>query len=165
VVAHAKCDDTQTASTPVRSFTASVNSLNCPQQFAVAPSSPANGAANVSQSPDLVWSANGLADSYDLYLGTAADPPLFASNLVATRQSVASLDPATKYFWRVAAHTPCTQVAVSSPIVSFTTGTCAAPGAPSILFAPSSVSAGSTYSIVWSPAPGLDAAGAYLLER
>jgi sugar lactone lactonase YvrE len=165
VVAHAKCDDTQTASTPVRSFTASVNSLNCPQQFAVTPSSPANGAANVSQSPDLVWSVNGLADSYDLFLGTAADPPLFASNLVAARQSVSSLDPGTKYFWRVAAHTPCTQVAVSSPIVSFTTGTCTAPGAPSILFAPSSVSAGSTYSIVWSPAPGLDAAGAYLVER
>jgi sugar lactone lactonase YvrE len=165
VVAHAKCDDTQTASTPVRSFTAFVNSLTCPQQFAVTPSSPANGAANVSQSPDLIWSTNGLADSYDLYLGTAADPPLFASNLVAVRQSVTSLDPATKYFWRVVAHTPCTQVAVSSPIVSFTTGTCTAPGAPSILFAPSSVSAGSTYSIVWSPAPGLDAAGAYLLER
>jgi sugar lactone lactonase YvrE len=165
IVAHAACDGTQTASTTLRSFTATVNSLTCPQQFAVTPSSPSNGATGAAQSLDLVWSANGFADSYDLYLGTAADPPLYATSLVAARQSVTGLDPGTKYFWRVVAHTPCTQVPVSSTVVSFTTRSCSAPGATSIVFAPQTVSSGATYSIVWSPAPGLDAGGAYLLDR
>ena len=127
--------------------------------------SPAAGAINVSQSPDLVWSLNGFASSYDLYLGTSPDPPLYASNLVDTRQSIASLDPGVKYFWRVVAHALCSANPVSSAINAFTTRACTSPGTPSIVFAPPSVNAGSTYSIVWSPASGLDADGAYLLER
>lgn len=164
VVAHASCDASQTASTPLRTFTVSVPN-NCPATFTVSTTSPANAAADVPQSADLTWSANGTTTSYDLYLGPASDPPLYASNIVPPRQFVASLESGTKYSWRVAAHTPCTPAVISSPTASFTTRACSAPGATSILFAPQTVNSGATYSIVWSQAAGLDSAGAYLLER
>jgi hypothetical protein len=164
IVAHAACNASQTSSTPLRTFTVSAAN-NCPPQFTVSLVSPAAGATDVSQSLDLSWSANGSTNSYDLYLGTANDPPLYASNLVAAHQFVSGLDAGTGYHWRVAAHTPCGSAAVSSPVATFTTRSCTAPGATSIAFAPQSVISGSTYSIVWSPAAGLDAAGAYLLER
>ncbi|HEX7138322.1 MAG TPA: hypothetical protein VF219_10760, partial [Vicinamibacterales bacterium] len=164
IVAHASCNASQTTSTPLRTFTVSAAS-NCPQQFTVSLVSPAAGAIGVSQSVDLSWSANGSADSYDLYLGTASDPPLYASNLVSAGQFVTSLDAGATYRWRVVARTPCTSTAVSSAVGTFTTRACTAPGATSIVFAPQSVISGSTYSIVWSPAAGLDTAGAYLLER
>lgn len=164
VVAHASCNASQTSSTPLRTFTVSAAS-NCPQQFTVGLLSPEAGASGVAQSLDLVWSANGSADSYDFYLGTDADPPLYAANLVSTHQFVSGLDSGTTYHWRVVAHTPCVNAAVSSAVGTFTTRTCAAPGQTSFAFYPQSVVSGSTYSMVWSPAAGLDAAGAYLLER
>jgi sugar lactone lactonase YvrE len=164
IVAHASCNASQTASTPLRTFTVSAAN-NCPFTFTVSPVSPANGATEVSQSVDVSWSASGSTDRYDLYLGTATDPPLYASNLVAAHQFVPSLEAGTMYRWRVVAHTPCNNAAVSSAVATFTTRSCSVPGATSILFAPQSVTSGSTYSIVWSPAAGLDTSGAYLLER
>ncbi|HEY2322975.1 MAG TPA: hypothetical protein VGJ82_08925, partial [Thermoanaerobaculia bacterium] len=164
VVAHASCNASQTSSTPLRTFTVSAAS-NCPAQFVVGLLSPAAGATDVAQSLDLVWSANGSADSYDLYLGIGSDPPLYASNLVSSHQFVSGLEAGTTYRWRVVAHTPCPNTTVSSAVGTFTTRTCTTPGQTSISFSPQSVVSGSTYSIVWSPASGLDAAGAYLLER
>ena len=54
---------------------------------------------------------------------------------------------------------------MTSSVFTFTTRSCEAPAATSIVFAPSTVSAGATYSIVWSPAPGSDADAAYVIER
>ncbi|HEX3580901.1 MAG TPA: SdiA-regulated domain-containing protein, partial [Thermoanaerobaculia bacterium] len=164
VVAHAACNASQTSSTPLRTFIVSAAN-NCPPQFTVSLIFPAAGATGVAQSLDVVWATNGSTDSYDLYLGTDNDPPLYASNLVSSHQFVSGLDAGTTYHWRVVAHTPCSNTAVSSSAGTFTTRTCTAPAQTSIVFAPQSVVSGSTYSIVWSPAAGLDAAGAYLLER
>jgi sugar lactone lactonase YvrE len=168
VVAHASCNASQTSSTPLRTFTVSAAN-NCPSQFNVSLVFPTAAATDVAQSLDLVWATNGSTDSYDLYLGAAngatTDPPLYASNLVSSHQFVSGLDAGTTYRWRVVAHTPCPSTAVSSPVAAFTTRACTAPGQTSIVFAPQSVVSGSTYSVVWSPAAGLDASGAYLLER
>ncbi|HEY2090390.1 MAG TPA: hypothetical protein VGJ81_00745 [Thermoanaerobaculia bacterium] len=168
IVAHAGCNAGQSSSTPLRTFTVSAAN-NCPAQFNVSLVFPAAAATDVAQSLDMVWATNGSTDSYDLYLGAAngaaTDPPLYAANLVSSHQFVTGLDAGTAYRWRVVAHTPCGTGTVSSPIATFTTRSCTAPGATSITFAPQSVISGSTYSIVWSPAAGLDAAGAYLLER
>src|SRR5262249_60425749 len=72
----------------------------------------------------------------------------------------------TTYFWRVVARSSCFPGgAVSTQVVSFSTRACAVPGATTIIFGPSSVTAGSTYAIVWAPASGLDAEGGYLVER
>ncbi len=164
IVAHATCNASQTSSTPLRTFTVSAIN-NCPPQFTVSTSLPSNGATDVSQSPNLSWSVNGSADSYDLYLGTLSDPPLYAANILSTQQAVSSLDAGTKYYWRVAAHSPCSSSSLTSSIATFTTRACTAPGATPILFKPESVTSGATYSIVWAPASGLDTAGAYLFER
>jgi len=164
VVAHASCDRTHTASTSVRSFV-SANFLGCSQAFSITPAQPANGATSVSTSVDLTWSASDFVTSYDLYFGTSSPPPLFASNLSEAKQSVTGLAPGTTYFWRVEAHSPCVNGVASSATFTFATRTCAAPGATSILFAPDTVSAGSTYTVVWSVAPALDGDGGYLIER
>ena len=94
VVAHASCDPSQTATTPQRTFTSTAGA-QCPQQSVVTLTSPSNGLIDVSQSPDLIWSLNGFASSFDLYLGTSPDPPLYAANIVDSHQNVASLEPGT----------------------------------------------------------------------
>jgi hypothetical protein len=126
---------------------------------------PDSGATGVFSTTDLTWSANNLVTSYDLYFGTSSTPPLFGSNLAAAHQTVTGLEAGTSYSWRVVAHSPCNQQPVSSQTVSFTTRACAVPGTPTILFAPATVSAGSTYSLVWSVPAGVDGEGGYLVER
>jgi sugar lactone lactonase YvrE len=164
VVAHAACDSTETTSTPVHFFD-SMAAVNCQGATQVTLLQPAAGATSVATSVDLTWSANNLVTGYDLYFGTANTPPLLSSNLAATHQIVTGLTPGVTYFWRVVAQSPCNQQPVSSATASFTTRACATPGTPSILFAPAVVSAGSTYSLVWSVPAGVDSEGGYLVER
>ena len=163
VVAHASCDSAKTFATPVRSFTTAAQCQ--PGQIQVATTSPSNGATNIASNVDLTWTSSGGATSFDLYFGTTQSPPLLATGLTSTTQNVASLQSSTQYFWRVVAKGPCDPNGVSSQTASFTTLTCAEPGPTSITFAPATVSAGSTYSIVWSPARGLDTGGGYVVER
>ncbi|HYS54496.1 MAG TPA: hypothetical protein VER58_12130 [Thermoanaerobaculia bacterium] len=164
VVAHAACDPTRTASTSIRSFTTS-SAPPCGASPSVTQTAPLNGATNVATSTDLTWSVSQVNSTVDVYFGTTATPPLLRSGIPATTTSLTlpPLDPGVTYYWRVVA--ACT-TAVSTPVASFTTRTaCTAPSGTQIIFVPSAVSTGATYTIVWSVASGLDVDGGYLVER
>lgn len=170
VVAHATCDPTKTASTPIHTFSTNVSRI-CGAPGTITQTSPSAGASGVSTTVDLVWSVSGqeTPDSFDVYFGTAASPSLLRSDLPRDARSISlpPLDNGTTYFWRVVGKGVCFPAAgASTAVASFTTRTiCTAPGSTQIIFAPSSVSTGATYTIVWSVASGLDVDGGYLVER
>jgi len=64
--------------------------------------SPANGAANLSPTPVLTWSASTGATSYDVYLGTANPPPLMGS-AASLNYAAGTLNSGTTYYWAVGA--------------------------------------------------------------
>ena len=164
VVAHAACDSTRTASSSIRSFTTS-SAPQCGAFPSVTPVTPPDGAANVPTSVVLTWSVAQDNSTVYVYFGSTATPPLLRSGIPAATTSLAlpPLDPGVKYYWRVVPDCP---IQLATPIVSFTTQTaCTAPGGTQIIFAPSAVSTGATYIIVWSVASGLDIDGGYLVER
>ena len=164
VVAHAACDATKTAATPVRSYTASGAPL-CGAAATVTVVSPPDHATNVATSVDLTWSISQVSAPLDIYFGTTPDPPLLRSGLTATTTSLTlpPLDAGVTYYWRIVAGC---SAPLSTPVASFTTqSACNTPQSVQILFAPASVSAGATYTIVWSAAAGLDLDGGYLVER
>lgn len=166
VVAHAACDSTKTVSTPIHTFTAI---SGCGATPSIATSAPAGGATSVATTVDLTWTLNGgTAEAFDVYFGTSSTPPLLRAGLAADTRTLTlpALAGGTTYFWRVVARSSCFNGgSITTPVASFSTRTCAVPGAASIAFAPGSVTAGSTYAIVWTAAPGLDAEGGYLVER
>ncbi len=167
VVAHATCDPTKTASTRIRSF--STNAAGCAVTPTIAAAAPAANAVNVSTTVDLSWTANTDFDSFEVYFGTAAQPPLLRGQIAGNARSITlpALTTGTTYFWRVVGKSQCLQTgAASTAVFSFTTRVaCVAPSAPVFQFLPRSAATGSTYAIVWSAAAGLDADGAYLVER
>jgi sugar lactone lactonase YvrE len=164
VVARAACDNNVTSSTAVRSF--DVAGAACtPGQLRVTTAAPPDNASGIDTNTTLTWTSTGGATSFDVYFGTAADPPLLSANLTSLQQEVSALTPGTTYFWRVVAKGPCDAAGVTSATARFTTRACNTPGRVTIVFAPAAVSAGSTYTIVWSSAAGLDADGGYLVER
>jgi hypothetical protein len=165
VVAHAACDANRTVASPVRSFQSSLPVVCVPGELQVTLSTPVAGAANQSATVELTWSANRPVSSYDLYFGTSQTPPLLMTGITGTRQIVNALSPGTTYFWRVVARGPCDLEGVSSAVRSFTTRACETPGETAITFAPPAVSAGATFTLVWSVASGLDGDGGYLVER
>jgi sugar lactone lactonase YvrE len=169
VVAHAACDLTRTATTAIRSFTTNL-STGCTAVPTVSLSSPSAGATSVPTSVELVWVVvGGAVDTFDVYFGTTSNPPLLRANVGGNVRSVTltQLNSGTVYFWRLVSKSNCFGGgSTSTAVATFTTRTeCVAPGATTILFAPASVTAGATYTIVWSVAPGLDADGGYLIER
>ena len=121
--------------------------------------SPANGATGVPLTPTLSWSTSSGAASYDVYFGTAANPPL-AANVTATSWAPGQLSGSTPYFWRVVAKN--SGGTYSSATWSFTTVS-TAPGAFSIVF-PSDGATGVTTSprLLWSTASGATSYGLYL---
>ncbi len=169
VVAHAGCDATKTATTAIRFFTTNVSNGCGNVVPAVTATSPANGATNVAATTELVWTAQGPIESFDVYFGTSPTPSLLRGTLPPTTRSLAlpSLASGVTYYWRIVAIGACVQQGgLSTPLQSFTTrADCPIPGITQILFAPASISAGATYAIVWSPATSLGADGGYLVER
>ncbi|HEX9457741.1 MAG TPA: hypothetical protein VGA84_01275, partial [Thermoanaerobaculia bacterium] len=170
VVAHASCDATETSSTPVRSYSASVTGVSGCDAPAVTLGAPAAGATNVSTTVDLTWTTNLSFDgTFDVYFGTVSQPPLLRDHLSDSTRSLTlpALANGTTYFWRVVAKSSCVQGGeATTPVAAFTTRTaCVAPGTPVFQFVPTTAASGSTYAIVWSPAAGLDADGGYLVER
>ena len=80
--------------------------------------SPANNAAGVQLAPALVWNAAVGAASYDVYFGTATQPPQVSSTTNLT-YAPGSLDPATTYYWSIGARN--SLGATPSAVWSFTT--------------------------------------------
>jgi hypothetical protein len=90
---------------------------------------PTNGAVDVALQPAFSWDASADLDkdpiTYDFYLGTSSDPPKIASDIPVNSfvpykpGDPNSLDPQTKYYWRVVAKDPYT--GTTSPTWSFTT--------------------------------------------
>ena len=91
--------------------------------------SPSNGATGALLTPNLVWTGGIGATSYDLYFGTASDPP-FVTNTTGTSYSPSSLSGGTTYYWRVLAKN--SAGSASSATWSFTTQVVVLPpGTPS----------------------------------
>jgi hypothetical protein len=92
---------------------------------------PANGATGIATSGvTLSWNAGLWAHKYDIYFGTTPNPPLIASNAqLGPSQSATdyrvfalpTLQPGTKYFWKITSKTMAF-VTADGPVWSFTTG-------------------------------------------
>lgn len=165
IVAHALCDANRTLATATRSFNSSIPSNCVPGDLKVTLTTPADKAANQSTTIDLNWFANNTVSSYDVYFGTTSNPPLLVAGINAIKQTMDGLATSTTYYWRVVARGPCDANGVSSEVRSFTTHACDVPGGVTITFTPTTVTAGTTYALIWSVASGLDADGGYLVER
>jgi uncharacterized repeat protein (TIGR01451 family) len=115
--------------------------------------SPANGATGVSPVPSLTWNASVGATSYDVYFGTATQPPL-VTNTPDIVYSPGTLSPGTTYYWAVGARNKLG--ANASAARSFTTG-CVAALNPSSAVAPAggstgTISVNATTGCVWTAA-------------
>ena len=64
--------------------------------------SPADGSTGI-QVSSIGWAAAVGATSYDVYVGTGANPPLYAANVAGTSVSLSRLANSTTYYWRVVA--------------------------------------------------------------
>jgi sugar lactone lactonase YvrE len=142
--------------------------LACTSVAAPVLSLPADAAGQQTTGPTFAWSKVDGAFRYDLLLDTQNPPLRFGGrDLEATSLTVANLQPATTYFWRVIAKgdpfcpSPST---ASSEVRSFTTaGGCQAPGA----FAPISPNDGaggvtSSPTLSWSVSSGATSYDVYL---
>jgi len=83
------------------------------------------------QSPvTLTWQALAGASTYDVYLGPANPPSLFASGITATSLQVT---PRGTQFWFVVAHAACdAQITSTTPVHSFTVGQGCQPGSVTV---------------------------------
>jgi len=110
-----------------------------PPDAATTPS-PATGTLEVpTTGVTLRWNGGYWAHNYDIYFGTASDPPLLAANqMLGPSESAsnykqyalpAALNPGTTYYWRIVSKTMANQSA-SSQVWSFTTTGSGAPPPP-----------------------------------
>ena len=108
---------------------------------------PANGATGVATSTALVFDAGPFAHTYDIYFGTAPDPPLFEAQVElgptppgrsGRRYPLPPLAAETTYYWRIVARTAAMQER-GQVVWSFSTGRTVTPApAPEPVPAPSS---------------------------
>ncbi len=91
--------------------------------------SPANGAAGVSLTPTVNWTAATGATSYDVHFGTVSPPPL-ATNTAGTSYAPGTLSAGTVYYWQVVAKN--SGGSTASATWSFTTQG-SAPPAPALI--------------------------------
>jgi len=110
---------------------------------------PANGAAGVSLTPALSWSASTGVSSYDVYFGTSPSPPL-ATSTPGTSYAPGVLGQGTTYYWRVVARSG--SDSNTSATWSFTTQT--SPPAAPVLSAPANGAVAPSLTLSWSAASG-----------
>ena len=122
IVARNSCGGSATGA--VWSFTTPCAPLGTPSS-----PTPSNGAPGVTTNPSLSWTGAN-ASSYEVYFGTASNPPRVTTTTSAT-YSPAPLNSNTTYYWKIVARNNCGSSA-SGEVWSFTTA-CGAPGAPSAL--------------------------------
>lgn len=88
---------------------------------------PSNGTVGVLTTSALSWTAVATAESYDVYFGTGATPPL-VGNVSGTGYVPGTMAPSTTYYWKVVPKNPCGS-APDCPTWSFRT--CDLPAAAS----------------------------------
>jgi hypothetical protein len=91
----------------------------CPVPGAPGAPSPANSAGGVSVNPTLSWAGTADTDSYDVYFGTAASPPL-VTNTANTSYNPTGLTGSMTYYWKILPRNNCGQ-STAGPVWSFTT--------------------------------------------
>jgi hypothetical protein len=85
---------------------------------------PANGAVDQDLTVQLYWRGfdpDGDPLTYQLYFGTASNPPAFAGGLGDTTFTTGQLQPNTLYHWKIIATDP-RNASRAGPIWNFTTG-------------------------------------------
>jgi hypothetical protein len=94
---------------------------------------PATGATGVSTSVTLSWQGGPWGQLYDIYFGTAKNPPLVAQNVdtgapedpngppTYETYKVSGLTPGTTYYWKIASKTMA-NLTVTGAVWTFTTG-------------------------------------------
>ena len=104
------------------SNTASATTTSAPTAPPTTPAnpSPANGATGVQPSA-VSWSAVAGATSYDVFFGTATNPPLYVANVSSPSAGLSRLAAGTAYYWRVVAKNAAGST--SGPTWLFTTKT------------------------------------------
>jgi hypothetical protein len=125
VKSQARCS---TDTTVVSSWSGSLGvTISCPVPGTPSSAFPSNSATGISTTPTLSWTSSG-ANSYDVYFGTASNPPLVTTTSSAT-YSPPSLSYGTTYYWKIVAKNSCGGSAAGA-VWSFTT-VCATLGTPS----------------------------------
>jgi parallel beta-helix repeat protein len=123
--------------------------------------SPANGVTGQSIDVDLDWSDCSDTDFYDVYFGTSASPPLYASDVAISSYTLPTLEYCTKYYWKIKAKNAggCSTV---GPIWDFTTenGPPGTPGSPDPFDGETGVSKNAVLD--WSDCTGTDTYEVYL---
>ncbi len=113
--------------------------------------SPANGATGLANSLTLSWTGDNTAISYDVYFGTALNPPL-AITVSGPSYSPGTLAADSVYFWRVVAKN--SNGSTSSATWSFTTQG-VVPSVPGNLSpATGSTAVSTTPALTWSASSG-----------
>ena len=102
--------------------------ITCPTPGTPSSPSPSNGTTGISTTPTLSWTGAG-ANSYDVYFGTGANPPLVVTGTTNASYSPSILSYGTTYYWKIVAKNSCGGSAAGA-IWSFTT-VCAPLGTPS----------------------------------
>ena len=94
-----------TSTSPIWSFSTIVNTSNNPPNQAGNPN-PANGAVDQPINLTLGWSCtdpDGDPLTYDVYFGTANNPPLVASDQPSNNYTPQQLENNTTYYWKIVA--------------------------------------------------------------
>jgi sugar lactone lactonase YvrE len=151
------CVPFSSAPSAVSSFT-TAGSCSVTGDFATA--APAAVAGRV----QLSWTPSARAGTYDVAIGTANPPRVYANGLTATAVTIDGLASGTTYYWNVTAHAACDDSwTTSTPVQSFTTAGACSPPSAVILTAPAdgdgAVSAEAT--LAWNAAAGASAYDVY----
>lgn len=85
---------------------------------------PANGATNQCRNMIISWSAcDGVPTAFDVYFGTAANPPLAVSDKIGNYHNPGTLAANTTYYWKIVPKNAFGPAAAANmPVRSFTTG-------------------------------------------
>ena len=163
VVARSACNTSRTQDAATFAFTVTGA---CQPPGPTVLTSPAAGATVEPGAASFKWARTPGAASYDLYLGPAGSPALYAAGLEATSFPVPNLAPGT-WAWRVVSRSACSgQSSRSEDRRLVVAARCVPPAAPAFVASPSGpVASGQTYVLAWSEVPGLGSEGRYVVER
>lgn len=129
----------------------------CPAPLPASNPSPPSGSTGSTSPLTLSWSAVSGASDYNFYFGSM-NPPVFHSLLSSNAAVVDGLSASTTYYWRIESLADCDPTVVSSsPVWTFTTGSCVAPLAPVPEFPlDGAMNSPRNITLTWQPAAGAE---------